>query len=172
MCNEFYAYVLQGNVYCLNILINRLREVKPKENQHRYFAIEPWNVKSYFNFGNILNLVNVNLFIAQSLILKSINLCNPNCTNHVLCLYFWLLVGLFFFSFWLLGKKQTKELISYLDYSVIFNFNAQLCSYVDSELSGISFHVVNNTYNHLPGKYSLFYASIHYFQKKLIEPAI
>lgn len=65
MCNEFYAYVLQGNVYCLNILINRLREVKPKENQHRYFAIEPCNVKSYFNFGNILNLVNVNLFIAH-----------------------------------------------------------------------------------------------------------
>lgn len=90
------------------------------------------------------------------------------------CVYILTISGFVFFSFWLLGKKQTKELISYLDYSVIFNFNAQLCSYVDSELSGISFHVVNNTYNHLPGtcKYSLFYASIHYFQKKLIEPAI
>lgn len=80
----------------------------------------------------------------------------------------------FFFFFGCCVKLQTKELISYLDYSVIFNFNAQLCSYVDSELSGITFHVVNNTYNHLPGtcKYTLFYASIHYFQKKLIEPAI
>lgn len=78
----------------------------------------------------------------------------------------------FLFLFGCCVKQQTKELISYLDYSVIFNFNAQLCSYVDSELSGIYFHVVNNTYIHLPGKYSLFYASIHYFQKKLNEPAI